>query len=79
MNPRVKKVIANDDFTLTIIFVSGEKKNFNVKPYLNKGIFVQLRDKQYFKRVKIENGTISWPNGQDFCPDTLYENSGLEA
>jgi hypothetical protein len=20
-------------------------------------------------------GSITWPNGQDFCPDTLYEES----
>ena len=25
--------------------------------------------------VKVFMGSITWPNGQDFCPDTLYEES----
>ncbi|MDD5373068.1 MAG: DUF2442 domain-containing protein [Sulfurimonas sp.] len=57
---------------LNITFSTHEKKIFDVSPYLDKGIFTELQNRDYFKQVKAENGTIEWPNGQDFCPDTLY-------
>jgi hypothetical protein len=57
---------------LTITFDTHEQKIFDLSPYLEKGIFTELKDITYFKKVKAINGTIEWPNGQDFCPDTLY-------
>lgn len=57
---------------LSITFNTDEKKIFDLSPYLDKGIFKELQDRDYFKQVKAVNGTIEWPNGQDFCPDTLY-------
>ena len=75
MDPRVVKVIANDDYTLTITFDNSEVKKFDVKPYLDKGVFVELKNLVYFKTVKIVNGTVSWNDRQDFCPDTLYLKS----
>ncbi|MBI4530398.1 MAG: DUF2442 domain-containing protein, partial [Candidatus Latescibacteria bacterium] len=44
MNPRVTAVKPNPDRTLTITFTNGEKKIFDVKPYLDIGIFRELRD-----------------------------------
>ena len=42
MNPRVRDVKPNNDFTLTITFNNGEVKIFDVKPYLNTGIFAEF-------------------------------------
>ena len=75
MNPRVKEVKPNADYTLTIVFTNGEVKLFDAKPYLDKGIFQELRDKTLFNSVKPFLGSIQWQNGQDFCPDTLYLES----
>jgi len=75
MNPRVRDVIANDDYTINIIFDNGEEKVFDVTPYLDKGIFKELRDKSMFKSVKPMMGSVQWKHGQDFCPDTLYLSS----
>jgi hypothetical protein len=75
MNPRVKDVRPNSDYTLTITFTNGEIKSFDVKPYLNIGIFRELKDKSLFNSVKPFLGSIQWKNGQDFCPDTLYLES----
>ena len=72
MNPRVKDVKPNPDYTLTLVFDNGERKVFDVKPYLDKGIFTQLKDLKVFNAVHPFLGSIEWPNGQDFCPDTLY-------
>lgn len=71
----MKKVVtakANDDFTLDLIFNDGAMKRFDVKPYLDKGIFTELKNLEYFKDIKIVFGTVQWQNEQDFAPETLY-------
>jgi hypothetical protein len=75
MNPRVSEVKPNQDYTLTLIFTNGEKRVFDVKPYLDKGIFRELKEPSLFNTVKPFLGSIQWKNGQDFCPDTLYLES----
>ena len=72
MNPRVKDVKPNPDYTISLVFDNGERKVFDVKPYLDKGIFRELKDLKVFNAVCASLGTIEWPHGQDFCPDTLY-------
>jgi len=75
MNPRVKDVKPNPDYTLTLTFANGEVKSFDVKPYLNIGIFKELKEPGLFNSVKPFLGSIQWKNGQDLCPDTLYLES----
>ena len=74
-NPRVKNVVPNNNFTLTITFTNDEVKEFDVKPYLNIGIFKELKEISLFISVKPFIGSIQWMNGLDFCPDTLYLES----
>ena len=75
MNPRVKIVKQNDNYTLDITFENGEDKIFDMKPYLSIGIFKELKDKSIFNSVRPFLGSIQWKNGQDLCPDTLYLES----
>lgn len=72
MNPRVKEVEAGQDYTLLVTFSNGEKKRFDVKPYLNIGVFNELKDPEVFYSVKPFLGSIQWSNGADLCPDTLF-------
>jgi hypothetical protein len=75
MNPRVKKVKPNPDFTIVMAFTNGEVKIFDMKPYLEIGIFRELKDLSLFNSVKPFLGSIQWKNGQDLCLDTLYLES----
>jgi len=75
MNPRVKIVKPNSNYSLDITFENGETKKFDMKPYLNIGIFKELKDKNLFNSVRPFLGSIQWKNGQDLCPDTLYLGS----
>lgn len=75
MNPRVKKVIPGENYTLHLTFDNGEEGIFDVSPYLDKGIFTQLKDQSIFNSVKPFPGSIQWVNGLDLCPDTLYLDS----
>ena len=72
MNPRVIDVQAEQNYQLLISFNNGEKKRFDVKPYLEIGIFKELQDVSLFNSVKPFLGSIKWANGLDLCPDTLY-------
>lgn len=59
------------DYQLNITLSNGRRGIFDVKPYLDRGIFTELKDYSYFKRARIAFGTITWPNEQDFSPETL--------
>jgi hypothetical protein len=72
MNPRVINVQPEQNFKLLITFNNGEKKSFDVKPYLEIGVFRELQDVSVFNSVKPVLGSIQWANGADLCPDTLY-------
>ena len=74
----MKKVVAvkaNEDFSLDLKFNDGSVRRFDVKPYLDMGVFRELKDVDYFKQVKIAFGTVQWPHEQDISPETLYLES----
>ena len=71
----VKKVKALNDYKLELTFENKEVKIFDVKPYLDTGLFKKLKDKDIFKMVKVSFDTIEWPNGIDLDPEVLYEKS----
>jgi len=74
MNPRIKSVKPNKNYTLRLTFTNGEVKVFDMKPYLDKGIFTELKDMNLFNSVKPFLGSIQWKNGQDFMSRyPLYE------
>ena len=59
------------DYKIKVTLSTGKTGIFDVTPYLDKGIFTELKDYNYFKRARIEFGTIVWPNEQDFSPETI--------
>ena len=75
MNPRVTDVKPSQDYTLVLTFSNGEVRLFDVKPYLGKGIFRELRELRAFNSVRPFLGSVQWQGGQDLCPDTLYQQS----
>ena len=75
MNPYVKKVEPLADYCLKIWFENGEQKNFDLKPYLDKGIFKALQNPALFASVRVVSGSVEWSNGIDLSYDTLYLES----
>ena len=75
MNPRVKTVVPKDDHKLELAFTNGEVGIFDCAHLLGFGVFRELQDIRYFRRARVLNGTVVWPNEQDICPDTLYQDS----
>jgi hypothetical protein len=79
MYPAVKEVIPDTDYTLLLTFDNGDKRRFDMKPYLDKGIFQELRDVNQFNSVHVSFDTVEWDNEADFDPEVLYTNSELVA
>ena len=75
LRPTVTKAIPRDDYNLLLEFNNGEKKSFDVKPYIKGSWFGMLKDTVYFSRIKTNGFSIEWPDSQDICPDDLYVNS----
>jgi len=76
LNPRVKKVLPEKDFQLSLTFSNGEKRVYNAKPLLQQGgVFAELKSETAFRSAHVRHGTVQWAGGQDLCPDSLYELS----
>lgn len=71
----IKDVKPIDDYKLLLTFVDQSVTVFDMKPFLDKGIFRELRDEALFKTVRISFDTIEWLNGADIDPEILYEYS----
>lgn len=71
----IKKVQPTSDYQLILTFENGEKRQFDMNPYLNIGIFRELKDVSKFNSVKVSFDTIEWDNEADLDPEMLYNES----
>jgi len=71
--PRVIEATWLRDYLIHIVFSNGQEGNIDLEPFLGQGIFEPLLDKDYFRKMFADGWTVSWPNGADFAPETLYD------
>jgi hypothetical protein len=64
-----------DDYLLLLTFENGEKRQFDMKPYLDLGVFQELKDFNLFKTVRTSFDAIEWNNDTDLDPELLYQKS----
>jgi hypothetical protein len=67
----VKTVKPLPDYRLYVETVGGRKGIFDMTPYLDHGVFRELKDTGYFNRVSVVLGAVTWPHQQDIAPETL--------
>jgi hypothetical protein len=62
-----------DDYTLWLKFDDGFERTINFEPVLYGEVFELLRTLEIFNQVVLnpDTGTIEWPTGADFDPETL--------
>jgi len=71
----VVRVVPRENYHLELEFDTGEVRLFDVRPYLDKGVFRQLKDQALFARAYVAFETVCWPGNLDIAPETLYELS----
>ena len=68
VNPRVRAVKPNPDYSLILVFTNDEVRRFDVRPYLDKGVFRALRDPQNFNAVRPCLGASNGGEDRIFAP-----------
>ncbi len=63
-----------DNYRLKIRLSDGRQGLFDVTPYLGIGVFRELKDSSYFRRVTADIfGGVMWPHEQDLSPETIED------
>ena len=75
MMESVLSVTPKENHLLELKFNTGEVRLFDASPYLEKGVFMKLKDKKLFNQAYVAFDTVCWPGNLDISPDTLYDKS----
>jgi hypothetical protein len=60
-----------ENHKIKVALSNGKWGVFDVSPYLDKGVFQELKDQAYFSQIKVAFGGVMWPHEQDFSPETI--------
>ena len=72
MTPDVISVRPLSDYRLEADFANGEKRVFDMRPYLVYPAFAALAEGSLFMKAHVALGTVAWTDEIDISPDTLY-------
>lgn len=72
MTPEVVNVKPLHDYCLEAEFATGERRWFDMKPYLHYPAFAPLLEEGLFKKAHVAYGVVAWTEEIDLSPDTLY-------
>ncbi len=72
MNPKAVGVHPLLDYQLDVVFANGERRIFDVRPYLERGVFRLLKDAERFASARVVAGSVEWLGEIDLSYDTLY-------
>jgi len=75
MIPKVTHVRPLPGYCLELRFSDGQSRVFDMQPYLDHGVFRDLRRPEVFNSVHVSFDTVEWINGADLCPEVLYADS----
>jgi len=69
---RIREVKVLEGFKLGLALTDGSVIERDVSRLLAGPVFEPIRqDPAVFAKVRVEGGTVVWPNGADLCPDVL--------
>lgn len=62
-------------YSLALRFEDGTEQHIDFRPVLEGEVFGPLQDLCVFNTVQLDPtfGTLQWPNGADFDPETLHD------
>ena len=76
--PSVVRAEHRGDFRLRVVFNDGSVNTIDFSQWLEGPIFEALKTPAFFARYFIDGGTVTWPNGADIAPETLYGMPGRQ-
>ncbi|MGI8425954.1 MAG: DUF2442 domain-containing protein [Actinomycetota bacterium] len=62
-------------YSIHLTFHDGTESTVNFEQWLDGPVFEPLHNVEEFKRFFVDAGSLSWPNGADIAPETLYESA----
>lgn len=69
---RIANVRLLNGFEVELTLTTGDVIRRDLQLFLNGPIFDTIRnDERRFRALRVEDGTVVWPNGADLCPDVL--------
>ena len=69
---RIAEVDSLPACRLRLRLTDGSTIEHDVSRLLVGSVFDPIREQpEMFARVRIDGGTVSWPNGADLCPDVV--------
>lgn len=75
LQPELISVTPKENYKLLLVYETGERKIFDVLPYMSGSWYGELKDISNFNSVKLANHSVEWSGGQDIAPHELYNNS----
>ncbi len=77
--PSVVEAVPMDDYRVRVVFDDGAHGvwRFAEAKSLPGPMGEPLRDPDFFARVFIDGGALTWPSEYDVCPHTLYVTMAL--
>jgi len=71
----ITAVTPQDNYILHLTFENGEQRYLDMKPYLHRGVFKELTNKNMFNTAHVSFDTVAWKNEVDLAPEILYKKS----
>ena len=71
----VTDVHPHTDYTMTVTFITGEKKLFDMRPELEFPIYSPLKNIGLFMQAHVAFNTVVWNDDIDIAPESLYKES----
>jgi len=73
---RVREVRPLESYRLYVQFMDGTEGFIDLSKLISgdsSGVFIALRDLNFFKSVSLNHGAVTWPGELDLAPDAMYD------
>ncbi len=64
-----------DDKRIEVVYRNGMLGVFDCAPYFKDPFWKKLSEPAFFNQVRVEGGTLTWPNDIDIAPEEVWHQS----
>ena len=63
-----------DERRIRVSFENGVEGVFDCSPYMSDRYWASLNNPSFFRQVRVDCGTLCWPNDIDIDPEEVWED-----